>query len=88
MDSTQELILAELRALRDDLNGFTRSIGERMATVETQMYTLVGNGQPGRVGLLERSVQKLQEWRWKMLGVSAGVGGVASLVAWLLTPHK
>jgi hypothetical protein len=47
------------------------------------MHGLCGNGQPGRIALLEVAVQKLQEWRWWLIGVSAGISGAISVGAWL-----
>jgi hypothetical protein len=75
-----DLILAELKGLRDD----TKSNGERLARLETQMYSLVGNGQPGRIGLLERAVEELKRWRWWVVGAAAGSGAVISVLAWVI----
>jgi hypothetical protein len=46
------------------------------------MYSLVGNGQPGRVALLERAVEELKRWRWWVVGAAAGSAGVISVLAW------
>jgi hypothetical protein len=81
-DSNNALILEELRALRTDVNTFARQIGERVATLESKMYTLVDNGQPGRITLLERDLRELAQWRWKMLGITTGVSGIISCIAW------
>jgi hypothetical protein len=51
-DSTQDLILDELRLLRESFNSFARETGERVATLENDVHGLVGNGQPGRVSAL------------------------------------
>ncbi len=67
-DSTQDLILGELRALRTDFNVFARDTGERVSCLETDMHCLMGNGQPGRVSVLERSVEKLAQARWYLVG--------------------
>lgn len=80
MTDTVDLILAEIKGLRDD----TKENGERLARLETQMYSLVGNGQPGRIALLERVVEWLSRWRWWVVGAAAGSGGVISGVAWLV----
>lgn len=82
MQDTQELILAELRELRADYNVHARETGERLAKLETSMYSLVGNGQPGRIALTERTVAKLQAWRWRVVGYSAGVSAAISCVCW------
>jgi hypothetical protein len=88
MDSTQDLILAELRELRGEYNTHSRETGERLATVETQMYSLCGNGQPGRISNLETAVQKLKEWRWWVLGAMAGGTTVTTAVAWIIVAWK
>jgi hypothetical protein len=84
MDSTQDIILAELRELRSAFNMTAHDTGERLATLETQMHSLCGNGQPGRISLLESAVNKLSAWRWYLLGAAAGVSGVVSSVAWVI----
>ncbi|WP_433963681.1 hypothetical protein [Tunturiibacter gelidiferens] len=84
-DVTQGLILAELRALRGDFNSFARDTGERVAVLESDVHGLVGNGQPGRVALLEIAVAKLSQWRWWVVGAAAGSTGVISVLAWVVT---
>jgi len=43
----------------------------------------------GQDCLLKGAVQKLQEWRWWLIGVSAGVSGAISVGAWLFEQlHK
>jgi hypothetical protein len=56
MDETQRLILAELRDLREAFNENARKSGERLASLETSMKALVGNGSPGRLSIIENSV--------------------------------
>jgi hypothetical protein len=48
------------------------------------MKLLIGNGQPGRITLIEEAVNDLQAWRWKMLGICTGASGVVSVVGYLL----
>lgn len=84
MADIQELILAELRELRINFNVHALDVGKRLAILEQQMHDLCGNGQPGRVALLERAVRHLQQWRWWILGLSAGVSGAVGGVAWML----
>jgi hypothetical protein len=71
-DSTQELILGELRALRSDFTSYARETAERVSALETDVHALIGNGQPGRVALLERSVERLVQFRWWAAGLAAG----------------
>jgi hypothetical protein len=86
-DSTQ-IILDELRALRGDFQSFARVTGERISSLETDMHDLKGNGQPGRVGLLERSVTKLSQRMWWAIGAAAGGGGVISMLAWVVSEAR
>jgi hypothetical protein len=89
MPDTQSLILAELQSLRADFNTYARETGERVSALETDIHGLVGNGQPGRVALLETAVAKLSQWRWWLVGAAAGSGGVVSILAWIITEiHK
>jgi hypothetical protein len=87
-DPTQDLILDELRALRGDFNNFARDTGERVAVLENDVHGLCGNGQPGRVALLEIAVAKLSQWRWWVVGAAAGSTGVITAVAWVIAEAK
>jgi hypothetical protein len=87
-ESTQDIILGELRALRSEFNNYARDTGERVSSLETDMHALVGNGNPGRVALLEIAVSKLSQWRWWVVGAAAGGGGVISVLAWVLTESR
>jgi hypothetical protein len=87
-DYTQELILDEVRALRADFNNYARETGERVATLESHVHGLVGNGQPGRMALLEAAVEKLSQWRWWLVGVAAGSTSVVGVLAWVVTEMK
>ena len=78
------MLLSEIRALRNEFTTFAGEMRERVTATETQMYSLMGNGQPGRVTLLERAVDKLQQWRWQVVGMAAGASTVISVIAWLV----
>ncbi len=88
MDSTQELILTELRELRSDYNAHARETGARMSTLESQMYSLCGNGQPGRISNIESAVQQLKAWRWWLIGAMAGVSGMVTAIARIAVAWK
>lgn len=60
--------------------GELRMIGERLARLETHVESLVGNGQPGRLTLVENKVSELQHWRWKATGIYTGASAVISAV--------
>ncbi len=47
------------RKVRDDIV-FQSAVLEKLARLETKMDTLVGNGQPGRMKLVEDKVEKLE----------------------------
>jgi hypothetical protein len=61
---------------------------QRLATLETQLDSVVGDQQPGRLTLVEQSVKELQSWRWRMAGIGAGssvvVTGLFTFVLHLL----
>lgn len=38
---------------------FERHVVDSLARLETQMLSLVGNGQPGRIGILEQKVLRI-----------------------------
>ena len=81
---TSDIILEELRALRSDYNTHARETGERLAKLEEQMHDLCGNGQPGRISKLESAVQRLQAWRWYLVGAGAAVSTIVAGAAWLI----
>lgn len=82
-DATENILLTEIRALRADFNDFARELGERVSVNETQLHSLLGNGQPGRISMIERSVDALKQWRWKVVGMASGASAVISVIAWL-----
>jgi hypothetical protein len=82
--TTTDIILEELRALRTDYNAHARDTGERLAALEAQMHDLCGNGQPGRIRTLELIVERLQAWRWYLIGASAAVSTIVAGAAWLI----
>jgi len=85
MEDTQSLILSELRSLREDFNSYARESGERISSLEVHVKTgITGNGQPSRLQVLEAAVEKLQQWRWYLLGAAAGISGIVSCLAWIV----
>lgn len=94
MPEISDLILTELRSLRDDLHSlrddvvqFSRETCERLSSLETSMKSLIGDSQPGRIGEIEEEVKDLAAWRWRMLGICTGASGVISIVSWLIFRH-
>jgi hypothetical protein len=79
-----DLILSELQALRKDFNKYARDMESRTTAIETQMYSLMGNGQPGRIAIIEKAVERLNRWRWWLVGVAAGCSSLIGVIAWLI----
>lgn len=88
-DCTNDMLLDEIRSLRQDFNQFARETGERISTTEADLHGLMGNGQPGRVSTLETAVSNLYAWRWQVIGAAAGSSAIISVIAWFITAvHK
>lgn len=79
--STSDIILEEVRELRTVVVDAKQEIGERLATVETHLYGLVGNGQPGKISDIEDDIKELQRFKYWLLGSAATVSASAH-VAW------
>jgi hypothetical protein len=75
-----ELILSEIRSLRERFDEFSISSENRISTLESQMYTVVGNGQPGRLTKVESDVKRLDRWKYWVLGSGAGISTVVAVV--------
>ena len=79
-------VLAVLSDMRGEINTTLLDIQKRLTRVETHTESLVGNGQPGRVGKLEDEVDDMKYKSAKQLGWLAGV--VATLeVGWHAIEH-
>jgi hypothetical protein len=90
-NDTLQLLLQELRALRDEQKDFRELVNlwhndhtSRLSSLETQMKTgVTGNGTPSRVAVAEERIDGLLRYKYWLLGVTAGVSAIASLiVAW------
>lgn len=55
-----------------------------LAELKADMKTLIGNGQPGRVGKLEAAVAKLENWQSKQTGIVIGVSSVIATACGIL----
>jgi hypothetical protein len=77
MDDKLQLLLTEFRAFRDtefrefreDVAAWKQAIGERVATTETQVKDLYGNGRAGRV----TAVEKKLAYHSKIIWIGTGV---------------
>jgi uncharacterized protein involved in exopolysaccharide biosynthesis len=80
-------IRAEISALRSETAGLRTDLGERLAVAESQIEDVLGNGQPGRLKIVEDAVAALLNYRFWLLGVAATVGVVAAIVGWAFPRH-
>jgi uncharacterized metal-binding protein len=55
---------------------FEREVIASLATLKTQITSVVGNGQPGRLTKLEERVSFLERVHWKTVGASSTVGAI------------
>lgn len=63
---------------------FQSHVIDTLARLDTKIESLIGNGQPGRVGKLEASVEELKRARWTLGGAILGIStGLSSLVHFL-----
>ena len=51
---------------------------DSLARLETHMESLVGNGQPGRVSVLETDIEALKKARWTIGGLVIGIATTVS----------
>jgi len=84
------LILNEIRGLRSQLTEHA----ERLASIEAILHTIAGNGQPGRLGIIERTVERLERtveklvaWRYWFAGAAAGLGLAGEVIGHILLHH-
>jgi hypothetical protein len=78
---TAQLVLQEIRGVRDDLQAFKNEVsewkqelGERVASVETTIRPAIqGNGQPSRLSAVETRVTALEKMWWKAIGAAVAV---------------
>jgi hypothetical protein len=54
-----------LKEIRDDL----KYVRDLVVGNDVMIHTIVGNGQPGRLTLLEKEVETLKALKWKMIGM-------------------
>ena len=54
-------ILAKLDSIADSLNEHKQVSGERMKALEINLKAIIGNGQPGRLGIAEKRISDLSE---------------------------
>jgi len=65
---------------------FEQIVIQSLSRLETQMESIVGNGQPGRICLLEEDVKGLRESRSWFMGSMAALSAIITLAGtWLFT---
>jgi hypothetical protein len=74
------LILDELRELRSSFNEHAQDVVQRLSKLETQSESIVGNGQPGRLTIVENKVGDLQHVQWLVRGIYIGVSALVSFI--------
>jgi len=70
-DSVNDVILKEILEMRRDVNENFRTHGERLATMETQISGLVGNGQPGLIDKMQDDIEGLKKFKYWLSGALA-----------------
>lgn len=59
---------------------FQVKVLEGLTRLETHMEVLIGNGQPGKITLMENDINDLKQKSWKTSGIVIGISGVLSAV--------
>jgi hypothetical protein len=77
---TSEIILQEIRSLRCEFNDHVKDTSERLASLETSMRSLVGNGQPGRITKIEEDLDSLKGFRYWTLGAGAVLSALITII--------
>lgn len=63
-----------------DQEQFHADVIASLARLETNMKSLVGNGQPGRVTQLEEAVESLNRWKWIVAGVIITISALVHFI--------
>jgi hypothetical protein len=59
---------------------FQLHVVDSLARLETKMTDLIGNGKLGRVGTLERSVERLKKFAWLIGGALVTISAIIHFV--------
>jgi hypothetical protein len=54
--------------------------GKDLASVKESLHSIVGNGQPGRLQLVEADVKDLRDWKNHSRGWFAGLSAAAAVL--------
>lgn len=75
-----DLILSEIRSLRERFDEHTIHTEKRIATLESLVTSVVGNGRPGRLDNVEADVRRLDRWKYWLVGAGTGIGGFVTFL--------
>jgi hypothetical protein len=81
---TNDVILEELRAIRETLDDLASDSKQRITKLETETKPLFDNGQPGKLSQIDVRVKRLENWRIYIIGFGAGVAALVSLIVGLV----
>ena len=79
-----EVILDEVRSLRESSDAFQAEALQRITAIETKITPLFDNGQPGLLTKLGNRITRLEHWRAYLLGISAAVSTAVAYVVKVL----
>ncbi|SDE83508.1 hypothetical protein [Terriglobus roseus] len=65
------------------INGVSQTLSTWVTKLETEVYSILGNGKPGRLGEAESAIDSLKQWRWRMAGITTAISSFVSILAWL-----
>lgn len=60
-----------LVGLLSELQKDVKQMSDRVSRNDETLKTLIGNGQPGRITILEKNIEELNKFKWKLAGVGA-----------------
>jgi hypothetical protein len=84
-------ISSGIEGSRKDAYEWRQMAESRMSTLETEMKTVLGNGQPGRLTVAELAVGELELFKAQAVAIGSAIGGligtVAAAIGWLF-PRK
>jgi chaperonin GroEL (HSP60 family) len=70
----------DMRELRESFEAFRVECAGKVAVLEAKMTTVLGNGQPGRLTVVEEKIGDLQRVHWKQAGIASTLGFVGAFV--------
>ena len=88
---SQKAIFLSLESSRMDASKWRQMAEGRMSTLETEMKTVLGNGQPGRLTAAELALGELKLFKALAVAIGSAIGGLigtlAAAIGWLF-PRK